>query len=199
MKSDVVAISPALPLHTDNDAPQSRQARFLALYEPVRPNIERFVRAMARRWNDDPETSKDLLSETIAAAYQRIDELRNPQAFLSFVFTIATRLHRKQRASEARITAFSHVERKDGADAEARYEEAFKVDAHQSQDEYDVTLLYAALDKLPAKQRESVIMFEILGFSMKEIQAVQGGTLVAVKVRVARGRAALTRMLSGKR
>lgn len=39
-------------------------------------------------------------------------------------------------------------------------------------------------------------MFEILGFSMKEIHEVQGGTLIAVKVRISRGRSELTRLLS---
>lgn len=55
---------------------------------------------------------------------------------------------------------------------------------------------YAALDTLPDKQREAVIMFEILGFSMKEIHDVQGRTLIAIKVRISRGRAELTRLLS---
>jgi RNA polymerase sigma-70 factor (ECF subfamily) len=176
----------------------SRQERFLALYEPVRPNIERFVRALARRWNDDHEAAQDLLADTIAATYERFDGLRKPEALLSFMFTIATRLHRKCRAREARYTRLElgAENEMDGANAVNAAKERAEHSAHSDADRYDVARLYEALDKLPDKQREAVIMFEILGFAMKEIQAVQGGSLVAIKVRVSRGRATLTKLLT---
>ena len=59
----------------------------------------------------------------------------------------------------------------------------------------DVQLLYEALDNLPVKQRDAVILFEITGFSLEEIRAMQGGTLSGVKARVARGRRKLAKLL----
>lgn len=155
---------------------------------PILPNLERFVRALVRRRSaaarESAETARDLLSETIAEAYQRFDSVRSPEALLSFCFTIATRLNGREQQQSRRFTVFDS----------AAHERLG--DTHANSDSTDVRLLYAALDTLPDKQREAIIMFEILGFSMKEIHEVQGGTLVAVKVRISRGRAELTRLLS---
>jgi RNA polymerase sigma-70 factor, ECF subfamily len=177
-----------------------RQHQFLSAFEPIRPNLERFVRAMARRWNDDPEAAQDLLADTI----------RQPEALLSFCFTIATRLHRKHRANAARYARLDEQKLEYGSTARAyaHYGDDSQ-DVHASHGTYslhseaeplyetdDIARLYQALERLPDKQREAVIMFEILGFSMKEIQAAQGGTLIAVKVRVSRGRSELARILN---
>ena len=45
-----------------------------------------------------------------------------------------------------------------------------------------------ALGSLAAVQREAVVLFEVDGFSLEEIAAMQGVTLSAVKTRLARGR-----------
>jgi RNA polymerase sigma-70 factor, ECF subfamily len=164
-----------------------RQTRFMQALEPILPNLERFVRALVWRGgtsSERDETARDLVSGTIAEAFERFDSVRCPEALLSFCFTIATRLHRRDYEKSRRFTAFDN-----------NIHEAYRNGQEQS-DNADVRLLYDALDTLPAKQREAVIMFEILGFSMKEIQHVQGGTLVAVKVRISRARAELTRLLS---
>ena len=46
---------------------------------------------------------------------------------------------------------------------------------------------------LPAVQREAVVLFEIEGFSVEEIAAMQEVTVSAVKSRLARGRDRLRR------
>jgi RNA polymerase sigma-70 factor (ECF subfamily) len=60
----------------------------------------------------------------------------------------------------------------------------------------DIELLYKALGQLPAKQKEALVLFEISGFSLKEIQEMQGGSLSAVKSRITRGREKLSLMLT---
>ncbi len=166
-----------------------RQRRFMALLTPVYPNLERFVRSLTRRYTVDDETAKDILAETIVVAFERFEQLRHPEAFLSFLFTIASRLQQKHHKHMAVLTSY------DAADEEFEQYEKYGIASAPADASADVSVLYAALDRLPDKQREAVIMFEILGYSMKEIQVVQGGTLVAVKVRISRGRKALAVML----
>ncbi len=160
----------------------------MALLEPLYPNLERFVRALVRRTVYDEEVAKDLLAETVAAAFEHFGSLRQPDALLSFLFTIATRLHRKQR-KHAEMVVYAGDNEDWGGESYSGY---------YTENRADVATLYVALDKLPEKQREAVIMFEILGFSMKEIHAVQGGTLVSVKVRISRGRVLLGQLLGAK-
>ena len=52
----------------------------------------------------------------------------------------------------------------------------------------DVDLLYDYLDRLPHKYREAFLLFEFSGFSLKEIQKLQGGSLSGVKSRLTRAR-----------
>ncbi|HHZ65615.1 MAG TPA: hypothetical protein EYN51_09010 [Flavobacteriales bacterium] len=60
----------------------------------------------------------------------------------------------------------------------------------------DIGLLYEKMDLLPTKQKEALILFEISGFALKEIQEIQGDSLSAVKLRLSRGREKLKELLS---
>ena len=51
-----------------------------------------------------------------------------------------------------------------------------------------------ALARLPAEQREAVVLFELEGFGIEAIAAVQKVSPSAVKSRLARGRARLARI-----
>ncbi len=59
----------------------------------------------------------------------------------------------------------------------------------------EVKELYEALQELPEKQRETVVLFEISGLSLNEIQEIQGDSLSAVKSRLVRAREKLSQIL----
>ena len=52
-------------------------------------------------------------------------------------------------------------------------------------------VLYKALNTLPTNQKEALILFEISGFSIKEVCEIQKSSESAVKQRLKRGRVAL--------
>ncbi len=159
---------------------KQKQEQFMEMLKPVQPNLERFVLALVR----DTETARDITAETIMIAFERFETLRNSQAFLSFLFTIAVRAHRKQNNKAKRTQSL---------------DQATVVDLLAPGTPPDVVAdienLYKGLQDLPAKQREAVVLFEITGLSMKEICEVQGGSLTAVKVRISRGRKKLAKVL----
>ncbi|MBL7987583.1 MAG: RNA polymerase sigma factor [Chlorobi bacterium] len=157
-----------------------RQQRFMALLRPLQPNLERFAYAMAR----DREEARDIAGETILIAWERFDSVKHPEAFLSFLFTVATRIHRKRRQHGQRHTPLSDDYTADLCATTTPPDVAA-----------DIGALHKALQQLPEKQREAVTLFELIGFSMKEIQEIQGGTVVAVKVRISRGRKRLAELL----
>lgn len=151
----------------------------MALFQPVQGRLERFALAMTR----DAEQAKDVVGETILIAFQRFETLRSEQAFLSFLFTIATRVAR------------SHRQKRRTTDLETTEVEALLDPTTPADVVADIGRLYNALQQLPEKQREAVLLFEIAGFSTAEVRDVQGGTLVAVRVRIARGRKRLATLL----
>ncbi|MFN7326423.1 MAG: RNA polymerase sigma factor, partial [Chitinophagales bacterium] len=55
--------------------------------------------------------------------------------------------------------------------------------------------LYKALSRLPEQQREAILLFEISGFSIKEIAVLQESSESAIKQRLSRGRQQLLEQL----
>jgi RNA polymerase sigma-70 factor (ECF subfamily) len=157
-----------------------KQDRFMRLYEPVQRKLEHFALAMTR----NSDAAREVVGDTLLVAYEQFDRLRHPEAFLSFLFTIATRTYRRQQKRAGIFSTFDE-----------RHSELLHDTAAPPDLAADIAAVYAAIDRLPEKQREAVVMFELLGFSMKEIRDVQGGTLVGVKVRVSRGRQKLATIL----
>ena len=155
----------------------------MSLFQPLQPRLDRFVLAMVR----DQETAKDIVGETILIAYDQFETVRHREAFLSFLFTIATRVYRKRQKRSDRFGTL------DDHRLESLIDPGTPPDLLT-----DIGAIYRALEELSEKQREAVVMFEILGFSMKEIQGIQGGTLISVKVRVMRARKKLAALLGAE-
>lgn len=159
---------------------RSRQERFLELLRPHNASLSRFARAMTR----DADAAKDLISETVLKAFESFDSLRDGSSFLSYLFTIAVRLHNRERSRGKLWGIF---------DREHAEQLPYKGSAPDAS--VDVQLLYAALKHLPEKQREAIVLFEISGLSLEEIREIQGGSLSGVKSRIVRGRASLAELL----
>lgn len=157
-----------------------KQEAFIALYEPVHEQFERFCRA---RVYGDMEHG-DLINETLLACFDKFDTIRNKQAFLSFLFSIAIRIlaknHRKNRTAEIHESQWESI-------ADQSIPPDISTDVHY---------LYSALAVLSDDQRESIILFEISGFSIKEIAAMQKASESAVKQRLKRGREKLKEVLT---
>jgi RNA polymerase sigma-70 factor (ECF subfamily) len=160
---------------------KDKQDAFLKLYEPVHERFERFCRARVYNEMD----FRDLMNDSLLVAYEKFDSLKSKEAFLSFLFSICVRVlgnyHQKNR--ENRIPEGStHLEIPD---------KNANPQAHT-----DIHYLYEALALLPDEQRESIILFEISGFSIREITVIQNASESAVKQRLKRGREKLTELLT---
>ncbi|MBL7999992.1 MAG: sigma-70 family RNA polymerase sigma factor [Candidatus Kapabacteria bacterium] len=156
----------------------AKQERFMHLFKPVQYRLERYALSLVR----DRDEAKDVVGETVLKAYEHFEQLREDQAFLSFLFTIATRVAQQRK--------FRRADRMSDEQIEDLFENYTSPEAAT-----DVRILYTALDKLPAEQREALIMAEISGLSHKEIQDVQGGTISGIKVRIFRAKRRLAKLL----
>jgi RNA polymerase sigma-70 factor, ECF subfamily len=155
--------------------------RFLDFFLPVEPLLVRFARALAGN-NDD---ARDVVGETVLTALEQFENLSNEDSFKFFLFTIARRTYWK---TVLKKRLFIPLDKK--------HEELQYDDSAIAESSHDIVLLYEALHKLPFKIREAISLFELGGFSLVEIQAIQGGSLSGVKTRLARGRLRLKKSLS---
>lgn len=164
---------------------KEKQIRFLELFEPCKDSLLRFAKAMSR----DSETSRDLVQETVLRVYDRFETIQSPIAFKSFLFTTASRIYKRQQWRKRLFFNFSSDE-----DYEQHFDSLISGEA-QSDRNYDIQLLQSALLELPEKQREAVVLFEIIGLSVQEITDIQGGSKSGVKSRVQRGRQELALLM----
>ncbi len=155
-----------------------KQERFMILYKPLQQRLERYALSLTR----DRDEAKDVIGETVLKAFEHFDQLREEQAFLSFLFTIATRVLQQRK--------FRRADRMSDEQVEDLFDNYTQPDVAA-----DVAALYAALDKLSPEQRQAIILAEIEGFSHKEIRDIQGGSLTAVKVRVFRAKRRLAKLM----
>jgi RNA polymerase sigma-70 factor, ECF subfamily len=157
-----------------------RHAQFEAVVMPHLADLQRFVQAMTH----DVEQTNDLVSETLYLAYKYFDTLREPQAAKSWLFTIARREFYEFLRKNKPLQAFSDNE-----------EELWEDTAPLPDASTDIYLLYQALERLPEKQREAILLFDVFGFSLNDVGELQGDSLSAVKQRLKRGRERLARYL----
>lgn len=160
---------------------QSRQEQFLSLYEPVHERFERFCRARVYGKME----FRDLMHETLLVAYEKHETLKAPDAFLTFLIGISIR-----------ILANRNRKKQDLLFHEESAVYSIPDTAALSSDEADIHFLYEALAQLPEEQQESLILFEISGFSIREIAVMHNASESAVKQRLKRGREKLVAIIT---
>ena len=149
-------------------------------YEACHEPFMRYCSALAYGKMD----VEDLVQDVLAAAYHRFEKIENKDQLLHYLVRAARNrsisLWRKQK----------HQESLSELHAERLSSQGLSPDAV-----LDIQLLYRTLDRLPSKQRDALVLFEISGFSMKEIAEIQGSTEGAVKTKISRGRQKLKTLL----
>ena len=158
-----------------------KQKKFLELYRPVHDRFEKFCRA--RAYADMPY--EDLINDTLLVAYQKMDEIKKQSSFLSYLIGISIRILANARKKNKAIIPEDEFVLKNFEDPDNQIERQFEVE-----------MLYQGLAMLPDQQREALILFEIVGFNIKEIMDLQNSGESAVKQRLARGRKGLSKILS---
>lgn len=159
---------------------EQKQQQFLNLYNPVQKQLSNYCRALTGNEAD----AHDLLQETVLRAYEKLDDLRNVDSFVFYISAIARNIYHKSRR---RLKFWIDIE-KSGA-------ELIQANITPADVNFEVQILYKAMSTLPFNQREALVMFEIMGFSLEEIRQHQGGSLSGVKSRVKRARQRLTDIL----
>lgn len=152
----------------------------MELYTPLHAGFLKYCRGLTGNRDD----ALDLAGESILITFENLEKLRNLDSFRCYLYGVARRL----RLHYYRRIRFRGVF--DQNLAEMLMDKSSLPDS-----EYDAKVIYGLLDRLPPKQREAFVLFEISGFSIREIKELQGGTLSGVKKRLQRGREQLRHWL----
>jgi RNA polymerase sigma-70 factor (ECF subfamily) len=159
---------------------EERKAIFMELYDPNHSRFERFCKARVYGEMD----FKDLMHDTVVIAFQKFDPSFEKASFLSFLFGIAIRVLANNKRRKEKDVIHKNTIRRD----DVFYDHTVKKEA--------IEQLYAALSELPDIQKESIILFEIVGYAIKEIAELHKVSENVVKQRLFRGRNQLRLILT---
>jgi RNA polymerase sigma-70 factor (ECF subfamily) len=164
---------------TENEKKQ----KFMELFAPLHKRLERFAMVTCR----DVHTAKDVTSETIRIAYEQFDKLRDEQAFLGYLFTIAKRVSTNYLKKRLRTPVM---------DLELIDELA----SHSIQPDTstELRLIFDAIDRLKPELRRAFMLFEVSGLSEKEIADIEGISHGNARIRIHRAKNQLKEMLGVK-
>jgi RNA polymerase sigma-70 factor (ECF subfamily) len=151
------------------------------------PRIRRYVQSVVH----DPADAEDLTQETFLRAHRRRDSLRDHDAALAWLYSIAThvcldRLRQRARQAEAQ----SQVE----VEAVARPDPAPAAALRVEQEEMS-SCVQAYVGELSDSYRAVLLLHDGEGLTSREIAALLGESTGSVKIRLHRARKRLQRVL----
>lgn len=155
------------------------RAQFISHVEGTQKAFRRFLSALCC---GDSTLADDIAQEAYIKAYLSCDGCREPAKFEAWMFRIGYTTflnHTRSRRIFSTYEDARNVVASDSSDSAFRYQE-----------------LYAALHKLPDKERTSVLLYYMEGYSAKEIAEIVATSQDAVKQHLSRGRRHLRDLLS---
>jgi RNA polymerase sigma-70 factor (ECF subfamily) len=120
----------------------------------------------------------DLLQDALIKALQAFPKLRDVKRFKPWMLTILRNTHRSNLRRNW-LRNWLPLEKAD----------RFAVEDGLALEEKELVRL--ALQAVPVKQREAIVLFEVLGMKVEEVAKIQNVSLSAVKSRLSRGRSKL--------
>ncbi len=153
--------------------------QFINHVEGTQKTFRRFLVALCC---GDSALADDIAQDAYLKAYLSCDSFNNPDKFNAWIFRIGYNTfinHKRSEKIHADYDEARNVMSGETTDSQFRYQE-----------------LYSALNKLPGKERTSVLLFYMEGYSIKEIAEIEETSQDAVKQHLSRGRNHLRGLLS---
>ena len=157
-----------------------KQQIFLQTYEGCKDSFTRYCTALSF----GKMNAEDLEQDILLSAYERFDQIKNKDQLLHYLVRAARNKHisqlRRKKFQPELLDQHSHYVYAGDATPEVLL---------------DVQLVFQALNELPEDQADAVLLFEWMGFSVREIAEIQESSEGAVKTRISRGRKRLRKIL----
>lgn len=153
--------------------------QFISHVEGTQKAFRRFLVALCC---GDSALADDVAQETYIKAYLSCDDFSDNAKFKAWIFRIG-------------YNAF--IDHKRASKVFVDYDEARTIASNEVTDaSFRYQALYHALDQLPPKERTSVLLFYMEGYSIKEIADIEEVSQDAVRQHLSRGRTHLRNLLS---
>lgn len=157
-----------------------RNARFLALLEPVYRDCQRWAYTLAGNQVD----AEDVLEEAILTALKGLHQLKNDDAFKTWMFRIVTNTFRMQLRQRRAVDSMEPADLEQHTATPGGMERSERA-----------RLVRQVLMRLSPEQRQALELFELHELSIREVAQVMGKTNGHVRVLLHRARPRLAELL----
>lgn len=155
---------------------------YLKLLEPINDSLYIYAYSLTKNKLD----AEDLISEVILKTYEKFRKNSKIENFKAYSFIVLRNIFFKKKFLNKYFTKMDNI-----------IFDKLQSNDYNPEINAEISILYKALLNLEEKHREAVILFEIVGFSIKEICKIQKSSESAVKSRIKRGREKLKELLFG--
>ena len=159
---------------------KEKQQHFMQAYEKMHVGFVKYCKAHAYGIMD----YKDLHSEAVTRAFEGFEKLKNKTQLPAYIYGITKNIIKNELRKKSNANRYEHYK--------AQEEPIINNNAEQN---LNINTLYRALKQLSSEQKEAIVLFEISGYSIKEIAEMQKSTVSSVKQRLKRGREKLLQIL----
>ena len=166
---------------------------------------------LAMTYVGDRGVAEDVVQETWLTCLRSLDRFEGRSSLKTWIFGIAINIARSRRRKESRILPFASFWRRDGSEGnrptvdQSRFgsDGMWREGPHswdnlpESKVLGDETLQHvrSAIDALPPKQREVILLRDVAGFDAGEVSSLLGISAANERVRLHRARAAVRQSL----
>gem|GEM_PF-1061062 len=175
---------------------QGDRNAFTALYYEYYQPLYFYILKLTK----DKPTAEDMTQETFVTSMEKIGDLRNPAAYKTWLFSIASNNVKRQFREQNRFSDYDTDEELEAAFEQAEdYSQELLVPSDYLENKEVKQRVKEAIDSLPDMQRSSIILFYYENMRIKEIARVLGINENAVNHRLAEGRRAIAKKLEDVR
>jgi len=169
------------------------------------------MRRLALSFVRTPALADDVVSEAWLAVLQGLDRFQGRSSLKTWLFGILVNVARSRRRKESRILPFASLWRRDDSDSHrptvdrSRFgSDGMWSDGPRSWDNVPESKVLgaetlqhvrSAIDTLPPKQREVILLRDVAGFEAGEVSALLGISPANERVRLHRARATVRQKL----
>jgi RNA polymerase sigma-70 factor (ECF subfamily) len=137
-----------------------------------------FIGRVIRRLTGEGPHVDDLLQETFLVAFKKRNDFQGRAAARTWLYAIAAYLCQRHNRGARRFSFFRSRYAKEPAEVPVRRPD------QELEREQTVALVYGVLERLPFKQREAFVLYELEGFEGEEIAGMVGVPLGTVWTRL---------------
>ncbi|MEM7028109.1 MAG: sigma-70 family RNA polymerase sigma factor [Chloroflexota bacterium] len=163
-------------LVTQAQSGHCNQAERQAAFERLVKHFQNMAIASAFALLQDKHLAQDVTQEAFITAYQKLDQLRDPKAFPSWLHRIVlTQCHRQKRGKRVTVTP---IESDDDIPV-------FELDPAVQLEKYELQRnILNAIDDLPEHEKDVVRLFYLQGYAIKEISRQLNLPVTTIKKRL---------------